>query len=123
MQFINPSTVGHVERQSDSDSDGGPPSERQEELPSIDDTHAHPRYPATPLHSHQEPPASSFWKSTLQVLCLAMVVSHVVMIWTLRTDVNRLEAYQKDLNSQFIHVFKMVQDMKQVEWRMVPAHS
>ena len=122
MQFINPSSVDTGEQHSDSDSDNGPPTTMSEDLPSIEGSGIHPRYAATPLHTHQEPSPPSFWTRPLTVLCLGVLISHLVMIWTLRTDVNRLEAYQKDLNSQFIHVFKMVQDMKQVEWRMVPAN-
>jgi|FLMP01.1.fsa_nt_emb hypothetical protein len=123
MQFINPSSIDNVEQHSDSEDDSGPPTTtRPEDLPSIDDSRSHPRYAATPLHTHQEPPPSSFLNNALKVLCLGMVISHLVMIWTLRTDVNRLEAYQKEISSQCIHVFKMVQDMKQVEWRMVPTN-
>ena len=121
MQFINPSSIANEEQHSDSESDSGPPTTMNEDLPSIDDGHSHPRYAATPLHTHQEPLPPSFWNSTLKVLCLGVIISHLVMIWTLRTDVNRLEVYQQDLKSQCIHVFKMVQDLKQVEWRMVPA--
>ena len=122
MQFINPSSVDNGEQLSDSDSDSGLPTTLPDDLPSIDDSHSHPRYAATPLHTHQEPSPPSFWNKTITVLCLAVIISHLVMIWTLRTDVNRLEAYQEDLNSQCIHVFKLVQDMKQVEWRMVPTN-
>tara|TARA_B110000091_G_scaffold130897_1_gene140339 strand:- start:10013 stop:10393 length:381 start_codon:yes stop_codon:yes gene_type:complete len=125
MQFFNPSTVDNAAQHSDSDndSDSGPPiSLPEEDLPSLDVTHPHPRYAATPSHNHQEPPPPSFWNNALKVLCAGLLISHLVMIWTLRTDVNLLEAYHKELNSQCLHVFKMVQDMKQVEWRMVPAN-
>ena len=125
MQFFDPSTVDNAAQHSDSDNDtdGGPPTTLTEDMPSLDVTHPHPRYAATPSHNHQEPPPPSFWNNTLKVLGLWLLISHLVMIWTLRTDVNRLEAYHKELNSQCLHVFKMVQEMKQVEWRMVPANT
>ena len=124
MQFFNPSTVDSAAQHSDSDndSDGGPPTHLPEDLPSLDGAHPHPRYAATPSHNHREPPPPSFCNNAIKILCLGLVISHLVMIWTLRTDVNQLEAYHQELHSQCLHVFKMVQDMKQVEWRMVPAN-
>lgn len=106
MEFINTEDMD----------DGGPPIGNTEEMHMVDN---HPRYPNTPEHSHIEDVPT--YSNAFIMVSIAITIAHLWTIWTLRTDINIIMEYHKENIQQYTHISTLLQNMQQVQWRMVPA--
>jgi len=79
------------------------------------------QYPDTPTPSPIEESVAPVYSNTLVVVCIAIAVAHLWTIWTLRTDINIVMEYHKENIQQYTHISTLLQNMQQVQWRMVPA--
>lgn len=96
--------------------DDGPPIGTPGDLHMTDN---HPRYANPPEHSHTEDiPTHS---NAFLVVCIAITIAHLWTIWTLRTDINIIMEYHKENIQQYTHISTLLQNMQQVQWRMVPS--
>ena len=66
-------------------------------------------------------PKNNGFSHALQVILIAIAVALVWSVWTIRADMNILLAYQKEHVQQYTHISKLLQNMKQVQWQIVPA--
>lgn len=94
---------------------------------------SYPKYAATPMPDSdsydgdadsdvdETEKDSSLFSNTLYVLFIAIAVAHLWTVWTLRTDINIVLEYQKEHASQYRHITSLLQNMKQVQWQIVPA--
>jgi hypothetical protein len=64
---------------------------------------------------------TGLFSNTLQVLFIAIAIAHLWTVWTLRADINIVLEYQKEHAQQYVHITKLLQNMKQVQWQIVPA--
>lgn len=64
---------------------------------------------------------TALFSNTLQVLFIAIAIAHLWTVWTLRADINIVLEYQKEHAQQYVHITKLLQNMKQVQWQIVPA--
>ena len=55
------------------------------------------------------------------LLAFAIAIAHIWTVWTLRTDINIVLEYQKEHAQQYSHIIALLQNMKQVQWQIVPA--
>jgi|TARA_B110000977_G_scaffold201668_1_gene297623 hypothetical protein len=110
MNFINTTDLDNDDLVS-SDNDDQPPIGRQ--------------YPETPRPTHAETIVDTenptIYSSTLVVVCIAIAIAHLWTIWTLRTDINIVMEHHKENLQQYTHISTLLQNMQQVQWRMVPA--
>jgi hypothetical protein len=65
--------------------------------------------------------STGLFSNTLQVLFIAIAIAHLWTVWTLRADINIVLEYQKEHAQQYVHITKLLQNMKQVQWQIVPA--
>lgn len=92
---------------------------------------AYPQYAETPMPDHDGYDAdsdadegekeTSVYSGTLYVLFIAIAIAHLWTVWTLRTDINIVLEYQKEHALQYKHITSLLQNMKQVQWQIVPA--
>lgn len=113
----------------------------------IDDSHPpisglrQRRYPNTPMPNQidqdddedsfedlprHEEPEDDHVKSRLceNIMFFILVTIAIAYFWTvstLRTDVNILVQYQKEHVDQYKYISKLLENMHQVKWQMVPA--
>jgi len=89
----------------------------------------YPKYPTTPMPTYDDDQESetgdetgedtqvrSFYSSAF-----IMFVAHMWTVWTLRADINIVLAYQKEHVQQYTHMTTLLQNMKRVQWQIVPA--
>ena len=96
------------------------------------------KYPETPmpgqesdeesfddLPRHEEPeddqPKSRLCENMMFFIFVAIAIAHFWTVWTLQADVNILMQYQKEHVDQYKHIAKLLENMHQVKWHMVPA--
>lgn len=83
------------------------------------------QYPETPRPTRPEPSEGAenptTYSNTLVVVCIAIAIAHLWTIWTLRTDINLVMEHHKENLQQYTHISTLLQNMQQVQWRMVPA--
>ena len=94
---------------------------------------AYPQYAETPMPAHDGydgdadsdadecEKETSVYSGTLYVLFIAIAIAHLWTVWTLRTDINIVLEYQKEHALQYKHITLLLQNMKQVQWQIVPA--
>lgn len=77
------------------------------------------------LPRHEEPEGEGKecrpFENFMFVVFVAIAVAHFCTVWTLQTDVNILMQYQKEHVDQYKHIAKLLENMHQVKWQMVPA--
>jgi|TARA_B110000091_G_scaffold122459_1_gene131762 hypothetical protein len=99
------------------------------------------RYPETPMPNHDDDDDDDDDEATLPrheqpetdrketrtcenllfFIFVTVVIAHFWTVWTLQVDVNILMQYQKEHVDQYKHIAKLLEDMHQVKWQMVPA--
>lgn len=96
------------------------------------------KYPETPMPNaeydedeyedlprHEEPESDRkecrLFENLMFIVFVAVTVAHFWTVWTLQTDVNILMQYQKEHVDQYKHIAKLLENMHQVKWQMVPA--
>jgi|TARA_B110001450_G_scaffold253820_1_gene278000 hypothetical protein len=92
----------------------GRESEEDEDEESFDD-----------LPRHEEPeddqPKSRLCENMMYFIFVTIAIAHFWTVWTLQADVNILMQYQKEHVDQYKHIAKLLENMHQVKWHMVPA--
>jgi len=99
------------------------------------------RYPKTPmpdqgesdddsdsfdeLPRHEEPERDQkenrVCENIMFFIFVTIAIAHFWTVWTLQADVNILMQYQKEHVDQYKHIAKLLENMHQVKWQMVPA--
>lgn len=64
---------------------------------------------------------SGVFYNAVTMLAIAIAIAHLWTVWTLRADINIVLAYQKEHAQQYSHIISLLQNMKQVQWQIVPA--
>ena len=94
---------------------------------------SYPKYAETPMPGYEDDDESdldidfhttnsnSGFLNTLNVLILSILVILIGMVWTMRTDMNILMAYQKEHAQQYTRIVSLMQNQKQLQWQIVPA--
>jgi len=79
------------------------------------------------LPRHEEPEEDSaksrLCENLMFFIFVAIAIAHFWTVWTLQADVNILMQYQKEHVDQYKHIAKLLENMHQVKWQMVPAIS
>lgn len=88
----------------------------------------YPKYAETPMPDNgyddsesDEAANTGLFSNTLQILFIAIAIAHLWTVWTLRADINIVLEYQKEHAQQYVHIAKLLQNMKQIQWQIVPA--
>ncbi len=68
-----------------------------------------------------EQETSGVFYNAFTLLAVAIAIAHLWTVWTLRTNINIVLAYQKEHAQQYSHIIALLQNMKQVQWQIVPA--
>lgn len=79
------------------------------------------RYPQTPEHSHEEITESTWFNTALKTVLFAIILTLGWSVASLRHEVDRLSAYQTEHLQIVSTLISEIEQMKIVEWRMVPA--
>ena len=94
---------------------------------------SYPKYAETPMPGYEDDDetdsdidihttnSNSGFLNTLNVLILSILVIVIGMVWTMRTDMNILMAYQKEHAQQYTRIVSLMQNQKQLQWQIVPA--
>ena len=95
---------------------------------------SYPKYAETPMPNGYEEDdetdsdidihtsnSNSGFLNTFNVLILSILVILTGIVWTMRTDMNILIAYQKEHAQQYTHMVSLMQNQKQLQWQIVPA--
>jgi hypothetical protein len=64
---------------------------------------------------------TGLFSNTLQILFIAIAIAHLWTVWTVRADINIVLEYQKEHAQQYVHITKLLQNMKQIQWQIVPS--
>lgn len=80
------------------------------------------RYPPTPDHTHEEERDSTFFNTALKSVLFAILIALICSIASLQNEVDKLSAYQKEHMQIVSTLISEIEQMKIVEWRMVPAN-
>jgi len=84
----------------------------------------YPKYAETPMtysEEEEEEPKTSLFYNAYHIAFIAMVITLVWSVLTIRADMNIVLAYQKEHVQQYSYILKLLQGMKQVQWQIVPA--
>lgn len=98
-------------------------------------TSRYPQYAETPMPGNAESAGSEsdeeydirsdqtspFYKNAMFVCIIGIFISHLWSMWTLSADVNILMAYQTEHAEQYKHIARLLENMHQVKWQMVPT--
>ena len=98
-------------------------------------TGTYPKYAETPMPFDEEedetdqslyeeleqPSGQSLLSTAVKVLVIAIISAHLFAVWTLKADINFVLAHQKEQVQQYTHIISLLQNMKQVQWQIVPA--
>lgn len=94
---------------------------------------SYPKYAETPMPDYEDDDeidsdidihttnSNSGFLNTFNVLILSILVILTGMVWTMRTDMNILMAYQKEHAQQYTRIVSLMQNQKQLQWQIVPA--
>tara|TARA_B000000441_G_C21578904_1_gene253130 strand:- start:220 stop:564 length:345 start_codon:yes stop_codon:yes gene_type:complete len=112
--------------------DEGPPVGR-DSPPDITGPRLSRRYPDTPMpgdpeedsedYSESEPDTkeTSLFDNALKMVFIAIAITHLWTIWTLRTDLNIMMQFLKEITQQNIHITDLLHNQHQVKWQIVPT--
>lgn len=110
--------------------DDGPPKSTVK-MNSMDGSY--PKYAETPMPGYEQDDESEpdteisesnitfGFTSPFNILLLSILVAHIWIVWTMRSDMNILMAYQKEHAQQYTHIVSLMQNQKQLQWQIVPA--
>ena len=112
-------------------SDAPPQDSELEGPPDITDNISR-QYPETPMPNHfgeddesetdSEPSAeSSFFSSSLKIVYIAIAITHLWTVWTMRTDMNILMQFLREITQQNKHITDLLHNQHQVKWQIVPT--
>ncbi len=77
------------------------------------------------LPRHEEPEddrkESRLCENIMFFIFATITLAHFWTVWTLQADVNILMQYQKEHVDRYKHITKLLENMHQVKWQMVPA--
>jgi len=78
------------------------------------------------LPTHEEPETDDrkeyrLCENLMYLILVAITIAHFLTVWTLQADVNILMQYQKEQVDHYKHIAKLLENMHQVKWHMVPA--
>ena len=122
-------------------SETGPPKfdEGRDSPPDITSTNLSGRsYPETPMPTQYEEEddyegnydeeskhseKSNFFENALKILFVAIAVTHLFTVWTLRADINIIMQYQNELAQQNKHITDLLHNQHQVKWQIVPSQN
>ena len=74
-----------------------------------------------PTQCDEQQETGGVFYNAVTILAIAIAVAHLWTVWTLRADINIVLAYQKEHAQQYSHIIALLQNMKQVQWQIVPA--
>jgi hypothetical protein len=86
----------------------------------------YPQYAAPPMsyddsEEDEETKNNSLALNAFHVLIFAMAAALTLSVWTLKADMSIILEYQKENTQQYSHIISLLQNMKQVQWQIVPA--
>jgi len=92
---------------------------------------SYPKYAETPMPGYDEEIDSDIeiqelnsthgFTNPFNILIISILLAHIWIVWTMRTDMNILMAYQKEHAQQYTHIVSLMQNQKQLQWQIVPA--
>jgi hypothetical protein len=71
--------------------------------------------------TYKDANSSSFYKSGIYMLIIAMAIAHIWTVYTLRTDMNIVLAHQEEKSQQYKHIIQLLQKHTVAQWQIVPA--
>lgn len=112
--------------------DDGPPTDIVHESRSERDRPSGRRYPDTPMPQHfeddaddedTEEPNTSILGSSLKFVVAVLFITHMWIVWTMRTDMNIILQFLQEITQQNIHMTSVLHNQHQVKWQIVPTQS
>lgn len=111
-------------------SDAPPMDSDLDDLPE-QNSNSNRQYPRTPMPNQfdddvsdagsDESSGSGIWSTSLKVLFIAIAIAHLWTVWTVRTDMNILMQFLREITQQNKHITDLLHNQHQVKWQIVPT--
>ena len=110
-------------------SDAPPMDSDLDDLPE-QNSNSNRQYPRTPMPADFDDDVSDigsdessgpYLEYITKVLFIAIAIAHLWTVWTMRTDMNILMQFLREITQQNKHITDLLHNQHQVKWQIVPT--